>query len=98
MKHQQVDEFVPGDPDDESEEDEAPETPLDEPPPVPIVDPPTDATPPPPLTAAARPLLDRIEVAVGELSNRPESNAMLVTEIIQAVNGLRSLVGAVRSH
>jgi hypothetical protein len=80
------------------EDEEAPETPTDEPPPVPIVDPPADATPPPPLTTAAAPLLDRIEVAVGELSNRPESNAMLVTDIIQAVNGLRAIVGAERSH
>jgi len=63
-----------------------------------MVDPPVDATPPPPLTTAARPLLDRIEVAVGELSDRPASNAMLVSDIIQAVNGLRSLLGANRSH
>ena len=89
---------VEGDPDDDEDRDEAPETPLDEPPPVPIVDPPVDATPPPPLTAAVRPLLDRIEVAVGELSDRTASNAMLVSDIIQAVNGLRSLLGANRSH
>jgi hypothetical protein len=86
-----------GDDEGGGDEDEAPETPLDEPPPVPIVDPPSDATPAPPMSAAA-PFLDRIEVAVGELSDRPASNAMLVTDIIQAVNGLRSLLGANRSH
>ena len=43
-------------------------------------------------------LLSRIEVAVGQLPKREGQNARLITEIIQSVNGLRSLLGVVRSH
>jgi hypothetical protein len=43
-------------------------------------------------------LLSRIEVAVGQLPNREGQNARLITEIIQSVNGLRSLLGVVRTH
>jgi len=43
-------------------------------------------------------LLARIEVAVGQLPNREGPNATLIAEIIQSVNGLRSLVGVVRAH
>jgi hypothetical protein len=43
-------------------------------------------------------LLSRIEVAVGALPNREGQNARLITEIIQSVNGLRSLLGVVRTH
>jgi hypothetical protein len=43
-------------------------------------------------------LLGRIETAAGQLPNREGVNAALITEIIQCVNGLRSLLGAVRAH
>jgi hypothetical protein len=43
-------------------------------------------------------LLARIEVALGQLPNREGQNARLITEIIQSVNGLRSLLNVVRSH
>ena len=42
--------------------------------------------------------LDRIELAVGELPQRDGPNAVLMTEIIQAVNGLRSLLGVPGKH
>jgi hypothetical protein len=48
--------------------------------------------------AAADRLLARIEVAVGELMPRDGGNALLIKEILEAVNGLRSLVGVVRTH
>ena len=47
---------------------------------------------------AADTLLARIEVAVGELMPRDGTNALLIKKIIESVNGLRSLVGAVRAH
>jgi len=43
-------------------------------------------------------LLARIETAVGQLPNREGPNAVLIAEIIQSVNGLRSLMGVVRTH
>ena len=43
-------------------------------------------------------LLDRIEMAVGQLPQRDGANAVLIAEIIQAVNGLRSLLGVVEPH
>jgi len=43
-------------------------------------------------------LLARIETAAGELPNREGQNAALIAEIIQSVNGLRSLMGVVRAH
>lgn len=49
-------------------------------------------------TTAADRLLARIEVAVGELMPRDGSNAPLIKEIIESVNGLRSLMGVVRTH
>jgi hypothetical protein len=49
-------------------------------------------------TATAEQLLSRIEVAVGEVTPRDERNASLITEIIESVNGLRSLLGVVRAH
>jgi hypothetical protein len=48
--------------------------------------------------ATADKLLARIEVAVGELMPRDGANAPLIKEIIESLNGLRSLVGAVRTH
>lgn len=43
-------------------------------------------------------LLSRIEVAVGELMPRDGRNAALIRDIIEAVNGLRSLLEVVREH
>jgi hypothetical protein len=43
-------------------------------------------------------LLGRIEVATGGFPDRSGPNATLITEIIQAVNGLRSLLGLIRTH
>jgi len=43
-------------------------------------------------------LLSRIEIAVGQLPNREGQNAVLIAEIIQCANGLRSLLGVVRTH
>jgi hypothetical protein len=41
--------------------------------------------------AAADRLLARIEVAVGELMPRDGGNALLIKEILEAVNGHRSI-------
>ena len=49
-------------------------------------------------TAATDKLLSRIEVNVGELMPRDGRNAALIKEIIESVNGLRSLLGVVRTH
>lgn len=43
-------------------------------------------------------LLGRIEMAVGSIADRSGPNAMLIAEILQAVNGLRSVLGVVRAH
>ena len=43
-------------------------------------------------------LLSRIELATGSLPERSGPNSTLITEIIQSVNGLRSLLGLVRPH
>jgi hypothetical protein len=43
-------------------------------------------------------LLSRIETASGSFPDRSGPNSALITEIIQAVNGLRSLLGLVRPH
>ena len=43
-------------------------------------------------------LLGRIETATGALQDRTGMNASLMAEILEAVNGLRSIVGAVRAH
>lgn len=48
--------------------------------------------------ARADTYLDRIEVAVGELQPRQDRNAVLITEIIQAVNALRSLLNVPGAH
>jgi len=48
--------------------------------------------------ASADTLLSRIEVAVGELTPRDGQNAPLIKQIIESVNGLRSLMGVVRTH
>jgi hypothetical protein len=49
------------------------------------------------LNAADR-LLSQIEVAVGELAPRDGQNAVLIKQIIESVNGLRSVIGVVRAH
>ncbi len=49
-------------------------------------------------TVTADNLLSRIEVAVGELTPRDGGNASLIKEIIESVNGLRSLLGLVHTH
>jgi len=48
--------------------------------------------------ANADTLLSRIEVAAGELMPRDDRNAALIKQIIESVNGLRSLMGVVRAH
>ena len=48
--------------------------------------------------ANADTLLSRIEVAAGELMPRDGQNAPLIKQIIESVNGLRSLMGVVRAH
>jgi hypothetical protein len=48
--------------------------------------------------ARADAFLDRIELAIGELPQRDDANAVLITEILQAVNGLRSLLDVPGKH
>jgi len=43
-------------------------------------------------------LLGRIEMAVGQLPERTGPNAVLIKEILESANGLRSLIGVVRTH
>jgi hypothetical protein len=43
-------------------------------------------------------LLSQIEVAIGEVTPRDARNAALIKQIIESVNGLRSLMGLVRAH
>lgn len=42
--------------------------------------------------------IGRIETAVGQLSGRDRTLLPVVTEMIQALNALRSLLGIVRPH
>jgi hypothetical protein len=42
--------------------------------------------------------LDRIEIAVGSWPDRHGPNAALITEILHAVNGLRTLLGVKGTH
>ena len=48
--------------------------------------------------ATAERLLSQIETATGQLPERDGMNAVLIKTIIEAVNGLRSLCGVVRTH
>jgi hypothetical protein len=48
-------------------------------------------------TTAER-LLSQIEMATGQLPERDGVNAILIKQIIEAVNGLRSVCGVVRTH
>ena len=43
-------------------------------------------------------LLDQIELAAGELPDRSGAASKPIAEILQSVNGLRSLLGVVRPH
>ena len=43
-------------------------------------------------------LLSRIETAVGQFPERSGTNAVLIKEIIESVNGLRSVLGVLRPH
>jgi hypothetical protein len=42
--------------------------------------------------------VSRLETAVGQIFPRDAGNAMLITAMIQNLNGLRSLLGIVRPH
>jgi hypothetical protein len=46
----------------------------------------------------AEELVSRLEIAVGQIFPRDGGNAALITTMIQALNGLRSLLGIVRPH
>jgi hypothetical protein len=43
-------------------------------------------------------LISRLELSVGQLFPRDGANAPLITQMIQSLNGLRSLLGIVRPH
>ena len=47
---------------------------------------------------AADVLLSRMETAIGQIPDRDGPNAVLIKELIEAVNGLRSLFNVVRQH
>jgi len=46
----------------------------------------------------AEELIGRLEIAVGQIFPRDSANASVITSMIQALNGLRSLLGIVRPH
>jgi hypothetical protein len=46
----------------------------------------------------AEDLIDRLEIAVGQLFPRDGANAPLIASMIQSLNGLRSVLGLVRPH
>lgn len=46
----------------------------------------------------AEELISRLEIAVGQIFPRDGANAGLITQMIQSLNGLRSLLGLVRPH
>jgi hypothetical protein len=48
--------------------------------------------------AKADELISKLEIAVGQVFPRDGGNATLITEMIQALNGLRSILGLVRPH
>ena len=43
-------------------------------------------------------LISRLELVVGQLFPRDGGNATLIADMIQTLNGLRSLLGVVRPH
>jgi hypothetical protein len=46
----------------------------------------------------AEQLISSLEVAVGQVFPRDGGNATLITNMIQSLNGLRSVLGLVRPH
>jgi len=46
----------------------------------------------------AEAMLSRLETAVGAIFPRDRANSGLIAEMIQSLNGLRSLLGLVRTH
>ena len=46
----------------------------------------------------AEALISKIEVSLGQIFPRDSGNAALITEMIHALNGLRSVLGVVRPH
>ena len=46
----------------------------------------------------AEALINRLELAVGEVFPRDGANAGLIATMIQSLNGLRSVLGMVRPH
>jgi hypothetical protein len=46
----------------------------------------------------AEELISRLEISAGQIFPRDGGNAVLITEMIQSLNGLRSLLGLVRPH
>jgi hypothetical protein len=46
----------------------------------------------------AEEMLSRLELSVGQIFPRDGANAALLTTMIQTLNGLRSLLGLVRTH
>ena len=43
-------------------------------------------------------LINRLELSVGQIFPRDGGNASLITDMIHALNGLRSQLGLVRAH
>jgi hypothetical protein len=43
-------------------------------------------------------LISRLELQVGQVFPRDRGNASLIAEMIQTLNGLRSLLGLIRPH
>jgi hypothetical protein len=43
-------------------------------------------------------LIGRLEISVGQIFPRDAVNVKLITEMIQTLNGLRSVLGVVRPH
>jgi hypothetical protein len=46
----------------------------------------------------AEEMISRLELSVGQIFPRDGGNAALLTTMIQTLNGLRSLLGLVRTH
>lgn len=46
----------------------------------------------------AEELISRLELTLGQIFPRDSGNASLITEMIQSLNGLRSVLGVVRPH
>ena len=46
----------------------------------------------------AEEMISRLELSVGQIFPRDGGNAALLTSMIQALNGLRSVLGVVRPH